>query len=146
MKLNTKYHGVREYEEKDIITFNKGLPGFENLKKFIVFPLEENQIFNVLHSTEDLSIGIVVISPFDFISKYELNLKDEAIKRLKIKDEKDVMVLNTITVNSNQKNITTNLRAPIVINIKEKLGEQIILENEEYVIKYPLFRKGDAQC
>lgn len=144
MKLNTKYHGVREYEEKDIINFNKGLPGFENLKKFIVFPLEENQIFNVVHSIEDLSIGIVVISPFDFLDKYELNLKDEAIKRLKIKEEEDVRVLNTITVNSNKENITTNLRAPIVINIKEKLGEQIILENEEYIIKYPLFRKGDA--
>jgi flagellar assembly factor FliW len=35
--------------------------------------------------------------------------------------------------------ITTNLKAPIIINIKQKLGEQIILDNDKYKIKHPLF-------
>ena len=53
MKLNTKYHGVKEYEEKDIINFKKGLPGFEGLKKFILFPVEDNDVFSILHSVEN---------------------------------------------------------------------------------------------
>lgn len=32
MKLNTKYHGCIEYEEKDVIYFQKGIPGFERIK------------------------------------------------------------------------------------------------------------------
>jgi flagellar assembly factor FliW len=51
------------------------------------------------------------------------------------------MVLNTVTIQSKVEEITTNLRAPIIINIREGLGEQIILENDKYKIKQPLFKE-----
>lgn len=141
MKINTKYHGIREYEDKDIIAFKKGLPGFEDLKKFIVFPAEENEVFSILHSIEDEKIGFVVISPFYVIKDYEINLSGECINELKIKSPEEVMLLNTVTLNSDINKITTNLKAPIIINIKTKLGEQIILENDNYLIKQPLIKE-----
>lgn len=141
MKLNTKYHGVREYKEDEIIIFKKGLPGFENLNKFILFTVEENEIFNVLHSTENEEVGLVVISPFIVFKDYEFKLSDEKIKELKISSPEDVLVLNTVTLSSSIKNITTNLKAPIIINIKERLGEQIIVDNDKYEIKHPLVKE-----
>lgn len=141
MKLNTKYHGVREYEEKDILSFKKGLPGFEGLNKFIIFPVEDNEIFSILHSLEDDSIGLVVVSPFYVIKDYEFKLEDEKIDELKIESPEDVLVLNTVTLNSDIENITVNLKAPIIINIKNKLGEQIILDNPNYSIRHSLFEK-----
>jgi flagellar assembly factor FliW len=141
MKINTKYHGIREYEDKDIITFKKGLPGFEDLRGFIIFPVEENEVFSILHSIEDEKIGFVVISPFYVIKDYEINLSDDCIDELKIKSPEDVMLLNTVTLNSDINKITTNLKAPIIINIKTKLGEQIILENDDYLIKQPLIKE-----
>ncbi|WMJ81303.1 flagellar assembly protein FliW [Clostridium sp. MB40-C1] len=145
MRLNTKYHGVREYEEKDVLTFKKGIPSFENLTKFIIFPIEENEVFSVLHSIEDNAVGFIIMSPFDVMQDYEFKLDDELIKRLKIESSKDVLAISIVTLNSKVENITTNLCAPIIINIKEKLGEQIILNNEKYLIKHPLF-KEDVQC
>lgn len=142
MKLNTKYHGVKEYEEDDIITFKKGIPGFEGLKKFILFPVEDNEVFSILSSIEDESIGLVVTSPFNVLKDYEFKLDEEKIKELQIENHEDVLVLNTVTLNSVIENITINLKAPIVINIKMKLGEQIILDNPKYSIKYPLFEGG----
>lgn len=141
MKLNTKYHGVKEYEEKDIVEFKKGLPGFENLKKFILFPVEENEVFSILHSVEDEDIGIVVVSPFLFIKDYEFDLKEEKAKELEVEGHEDVFILNTVTLNSKIEEITINLKAPIVINIKRRSGEQIILDNPNYDIKHPLFRE-----
>lgn len=141
MKLNTKYHGIREYSKEDIITFKKGLPGFEHLKKFILFSVEENELFSILHSIEDEEIGIVVISPFTLFNDYEFKLSDEKLEELKITSPEDVLVLNTVTLNSVISNITTNLKAPIIINIKEKLGEQIILDSDKYKIKHPLFKE-----
>lgn len=64
---------------------------------------------------------------------------------MKIKSEEDVWILNTVTINSDYKEITTNLRAPIIINIKEEIGEQIILKNEDYKIKHPIFQE-DNKC
>lgn len=141
MKINTKYHGVREYENEDIITFKKGLPGFEDLRRFIIFPVEENEVFSILHSIEDEKTGFVVISPFYVRKDYEINLNDDCINELKIESPEDVMLLSTVTLNSDIKNITTNLKAPIIINIKAKLGEQIILENDDYLIKQPLIKE-----
>ncbi|KEI13073.1 flagellar assembly protein FliW [Clostridium novyi B str. ATCC 27606] len=141
MKLETKCHGIIEYNKDDIIEFKKGIPGFDNLKKFINFPIENNEVFSVLHSIENNEIGFIVTSPFSVINDYEINLDDNVINRLKIEKEKDVLVLNTITLHSKLENITVNLCAPIVINIKTKLGEQIILNNGKYEIKHPLFKE-----
>lgn len=141
LKLNTKYHGVQDYEEKDIITFKKGIPGFEALKKFIIFPVEDNEIFSILHSVEDDNTGFVVTSPFNVIEDYEIKLDDELIERLKVSKPEEVLVVNTVTLSSKVENITTNLRAPIVINTKEKLGEQLVLNNEKYLVKHPLFEE-----
>lgn len=141
MKITTKFHGIREYKEKDILTFKKGLPGFEHLKQFILFSLEHNDIFNILQSIEDETIGLVVTSPFVIIKDYEFKLEDNVIERLDIKESADVLVMNTVTLSSRVENITVNLKAPIIINIKEKLGEQIILDKEQYKIKHPLVRE-----
>lgn len=143
MELKTTFHGTREYVEEEVITFEKGLPGFENLKKFIIFDLEETGVFSVLQSIEDPDIGLVVISPFSQIKDYEFNLEDEAAERLKVKSSEDIIVLNTVTLNSNIEKVTTNLRAPIVVNIKNKSGEQIILNDDRYLIKHPLFKEGE---
>lgn len=141
MEVKTKYHGTVSFEERDIIKFNKGLPGFESLKSFILLPVEGSDVFKILHSIEDEEIGLIVVSPFEFIKDYEVELKDEFIHELSIKREEDVLILNTVTLNSNISNITANLRAPIIINIREALGEQIILEDENLSIKYPLIRE-----
>lgn len=141
MELSTKYHGVRKYEESDVIIFKKGIPGFEHLKRFILFKLEENEEFNILHSIDDESIGLIAVSPFNYIKDYQFNLDDKKMKELNIEKEEDVMVLNTVTLSTNITDITVNLKAPILINVKNKMGEQIILDNPDYAIKHLLFEK-----
>lgn len=145
MNLNTKCHGILEYSEKDIIVFKKGIPGFEHLKKFILIPAEENNLFYILHSIEDSNIGIIAASPFNVLRDYEFELNEDKAAELKIESMKDIFILNTVTLNSLLENITINLKAPIVINIKENIGEQLILDKVEYPVKYPLF-KGEVNC
>ena len=100
MKFQTSHHGIREYDESDVITFKKGLPGFEGLTKFILFPVEENEVFNILHSIEDPDVGLVTISPFSVDKDYEIELKDGLLKRLNIKKPEDVLLQTTVTLNS----------------------------------------------
>ncbi|MDD3223532.1 MAG: flagellar assembly protein FliW [Clostridium sp.] len=145
MKLYSKYHGTKEYDEKDVITFEKGLPGFLDLKKYILFSVEDNNIFSVLHSIDNLEIGFVVVSPFLVEKDYEFNIDDEDLKKLKITDKKDIIVLTTVCLNKNVNDITTNLKAPIVINKKQQLGRQLILDKEEYEVKHPLL-KEKSKC
>lgn len=141
MIIETKYYGNRKYDPKDIITFKNGLPGFETLTKFILFPAEDNDFFSILHSTQDVSIGLIVVSPFTICGNYEFDLKEPILERLNIKNMSEVDVYNTVTLNSKVEDITTNLKAPIIINIKDKIGQQIILEDDKYQIKHSLFEE-----
>ena len=141
MVLVSKIHGEIEYEHKDIIMFEKGILGLEDLKKFLLVKLEEYEPFYLLQSIEDEDIGFILACPFDFYNEYEFDLKEDLIERLDIKNQEDVTIFTTVTLNSNVSKITTNLKAPIIINIYNKLGEQIILDKEKYQIKHPLMRE-----
>lgn len=142
MNINTKYHGIKQYNEEDIITFKKGLPGFENLTKFILFPIEDVAVFNILHSIENEEIGLIVTSPFNIDKNYEINLSFDLTEELEIEKETDVLLLNTVTLNSKLENITVNMKAPIILNIVKGQGRQIILDDGKYLLKHPLVQEG----
>lgn len=138
MKFISKVHGEIEYEENNIITFNKGIPGFEGLKTFILVDLKDYEPFKLLQSLEDDEIALIVTSPYEFFDDYEIILSEETIKTLKIESQEQVLVITTITLNSDVRKITTNLQGPIVINTSTNFGEQIIIDNSKYKVKNPL--------
>ena len=141
MVLTSKIYGEIQYEEKDIIKFKNGILGLEHLNTYVLLKIDEYEPFQLLQSIEDEEIGFVLSCPFDFCKDYEFDLNKELLKRLEIENEEDVMVFNTVTLNSDPKKITTNLKAPIIINISNNLGEQIILDKEKYKIKHPLIKE-----
>ncbi|AVK48283.1 flagellar assembly protein FliW [Clostridium sp. MF28] len=138
MKFISKIHGEIEYEQKNIITFNKGLLGLSDLKEFILLDLEDYEPFKLLQSLQDNEIAMIVTSPYEFFKDYEFVLSEETIKNLKIDSPDQVNVITTVTLNSDMKKITTNLQGPIVINTSNNIGEQIILDNPKYKVKSPL--------
>ena len=138
MRFLSKVHGEMEYEENNIITFNKGIPGFNDLRNFILLDLQEYESFKLLQSLENDEISLIVTSPYEFYNDYEIKLSEETIKNLKIDSPKQVNIITTVTLNSDVKKITTNLQGPIVINTSNNLGEQIILDNSKYKVKSPL--------
>lgn len=141
MKFISKIHGEIEYEENGIITFNKGIPGLNELKKFIISDIKEYEPFRLLQSLEDKEIAMIVVSPYEFFNNYEVKLNEDIIKNLKIDSREQVMVVTTVTLNSDVRKITTNLQGPIIINTSNKLGEQIILDNPKYKVKSPLIKE-----
>lgn len=48
MKFIFKVYGEIEYEENNIIIFNKGILGFEGLKIFIFVDLKDYELFKLL--------------------------------------------------------------------------------------------------
>ncbi|NRY60076.1 flagellar assembly protein FliW [Clostridium beijerinckii] len=138
MKFISKSHGEIEYENHNIIIFKKGIPGFNELKKFILLDLQEYEPFKLLQSLENDEIALIVTSPYEFFKDYEFRLSEETIKNLKIDSPEQVDIITTVTLNSDVNKITTNLQGPIVINTSNNLGEQIILDDSKYKVKSPL--------
>lgn len=142
MELISKIHGKIQYDEKDVLTFNKGIPGFNNLKRFILADLDGYEPFKLFHSIENDEVALIVTSPYDFYENYEIVIGDETVKHLNIEDPSKVLIIVTVTLNSDVKKITMNLQGPIVINTSNNFGEQIILDDSKYKVKTPLIKEA----
>jgi flagellar assembly factor FliW len=94
---------------------------------------EDNANLKCLQSTEESGVCLLMIKPWDYFKDYEIEMSDEEIDELDIKNEQDVIVYNIITVRENK--ISANLVAPVVINVINKNGRQIILSNAKYDIR-----------
>lgn len=124
------------------VVFEKGLPGFESHKNFEINDIEENQKFKVVNSLDDKSVGFIAVSPFDINKDYEIKLDADTINSLKIDNPEEVLLLNIVTLGKKLEDSTVNLKAPLVISVKNKLGVQLILQDDKYDIKEPLIGCG----
>lgn len=142
VKLNTRNFGEIEIDESSIINFPNGIPGFEKEKRYIIInnPDKENP-FQWLQSVDNQDLAFVVINPFFVKVDYDIRLPESAIEALKIKDEGDVALYTIVVIPENIEEMTTNLSGPIVVNVKEKLGKQIVLDDGRYSTKYYIFKK-----
>ena len=141
MEVISPVHGKINYDENEIIKFEKTILGFDKSKRFILKDVNENDFFKILQSVDEPEVGFIVISPFEVENNYEINLNNEVINTLKIKEANNVLLYSLVTLNSKIEDITVNLKAPIVININNKKAQQFIIDKEKYKIKHPLVKE-----
>jgi len=146
MKILTKHFGELEIEDEKTINFIDGIPGFEEQKRFIIVdnPDEENP-FKWLQSLDDTELAFVIINPFLFKEDYEFDIPEHILEKLRIKEEKDVLVYSIVHISEEIENMTANLIGPIIINTKEMLGKQIVLDDSRYKTKHFILKEVKAK-
>ncbi|UII55613.1 flagellar assembly protein FliW [Cytobacillus spongiae] len=145
MIIETKYHGKLEIEPNTIITFESGIPSFEEEKRFIVLELNDDTPFFVLQSTQTPELAFLLINPFAYFQSYEFSLPEQILEKLKIDNKEDIATFSILTIKEPFDETTANLKGPIIINTKEKLGKQLLLVEEIYQTKHKLFEKSPSQ-
>lgn len=137
MKLETRHFGTIEIDEKKILDFPEGLPGFENVKKFILLgKLEEESPFQWLQSVDSPELAFVVIDPRLIKPDYIVDVDDNEAEILEVKDTNNVLVYSIVVVPEDITAMTANLKAPVLINTENNKGKQMINRNDEYPLKY----------
>jgi flagellar assembly factor FliW len=119
--------------------FRGSIVGFEHLNGFVLSEMDPDSDFYLLRSVEEESIEYLVVSPFAVNRDYEFELMDEYKEELQITETDEVLVLAIITLQKPFFQSTINLLAPLVINIKNGTGRQVILNGSSYAVNASLF-------
>ena len=142
MKVSTKIFGEIEVDESRFIYFEDGILGFPELKRFMLIHDEESSGKNLIswmQSIEEPGFAMPVIDPLKVCPDYNPEVEDELLKPLGELAGDEILVLTTVTVPSEIEKMTSNLKAPFIINSENLKACQIILEDEQYLIKYPIY-------
>ncbi len=140
VNLSTNNFGNLSIEKENIITFEQGLLGFEELKQFAIIDVEECLPFEWLVSVEDPIVAFPILNPTLFFSDYKPSLSKDDLVLLDIKKEKDVEMFCIVTLGKKPEDVTLNLKGPILINMKNKRGKQVVLTEDYYSLNQQLIR------
>ena len=141
MKVNTRLFGEIEIDEEKIVNFETGIIGFEELKKFTLIHEAEKESKSILwmQSIDNPEIALPVMNPLFVMPDYNPTVEDELLKCLGEIIDEQIFVLVTVAVPSNIKNMSVNLKGPIIINPFTLKACQVIIENENYPVKYLVY-------
>lgn len=145
MKVMTKYHGEIEVSENDIWHFSNGIPGFPDEKSFLLYPLEDQEVFSILQSVQFHEVAFVVTNPFSFFQDYDFRLDESSVTALDLHEASDALPFVILTLGDSITTSTANLQAPIILNTKNKRGKQVILHDTTYQTKHLINEKVEKR-
>ncbi|WP_206810928.1 flagellar assembly protein FliW [Paradesulfitobacterium ferrireducens] len=124
--------------------FPKGLPGFEETRYFQL--LEEEMPFAQLVAADDDKIGFILIQPevVGVKNEWEIDPETEQVLRGGKSSESQLQLEVWLILTLNRQDVqssTVNLKAPLILNPEEKLGVQLILDDERYSSRQPLVKQ-----
>jgi flagellar assembly factor FliW len=146
--IQSKRFGEIQAEQSKIITFIGGIMGFEHIKKYILLDHPGSSILKWFQSIEDPGIALPTVDPSNFFPDYSPTVLIDNLLQLEVQDVSHAVVLCIVRVPQDIEKASINLKAPIVVNPKKRLADQLIAENSRYLVKHPLnlSQKAKRRC
>ena len=142
MRVNTKIFGEVDIADYKIIEFIGGIIGFPDLKQFALIHDEERGInsgIRWMQSIQEPAFAMPVMDPLLVKPDYNPEVEDELLKELGGLEADNLLVLVTATIPSDLTKMTVNLRGPLIINSFTRKACQVIVEGEDYAVKFPIY-------
>lgn len=152
MQVDTRWFGTVDIDDNKIVTFDLGIIGFEDCKKFtLIYDVEKGDEAAImwLQSLDEAALALPVMKPEYIMKGYDPVVEDEILNTLgEDIQSANLAVFCTLTVPEDLTKMTINLKAPIIINADTMKGVQLIADNEDYAVRYPIYdilneRKGE---
>jgi flagellar assembly factor FliW len=124
-----------------VIAMPQGPLGFARHTQFALAELPNPDLsrFKLLQSMDDPSVTFVVAP---------IEAEGGPISRQDVEDAclnagmgtKDLLLLLIVTVRNDPMGVTltANLRAPVIVDVRKRIGRQVVLSNPDYAVRHPL--------
>lgn len=142
MKITTRIFGEIEIADDKIIVFENGIIGFPDLKNFALIHDEEkgtNTGIRFMQSLDEPNFAMPVMDPLLVKPDYDPHVDDELLASAGNISSDNILVLVTATIPGDLTKMSVNLQGPFIINVEEHKACQIIVENGDYPVKFPIY-------
>ncbi len=141
MQITTKVFGEITIDDEKIIHFPNGIIGFPELTDFALIHDEEKGTDTIhwLQSLQEPAFAMPVMDPLIVCPDYNPEVDDELLNSIGEIVPEELLVMVTVTVPKDIKNMTVNLKGPMVINAAQRKATQVIVEGDEYPVKFPIY-------
>lgn len=138
MEVSTTRFGTVEIAEERVITFPRGLLGFQAQQRYCLLQPNDDACFFWLQCVDDPQLAFVVTDPAQFFPDYSVPVRPEQMEDLRLKSLEDSQVF--VIVNKVGSTLTGNLQGPLVVNVGERVGEQLVLAEKKWTTRHELLR------
>ena len=144
MQIETLRFGAIEIPEEAVLTFPQGLLGFGEAQRFCLLPYAPSHVLRWLQSVDDPTLAFLTVEPHQFFPSYEIVLSDADMRSLELDRPGDAAVLALLTISRDQEAVTADLAGPIVVNIRNRRGRQIVVDDPRYGTRHLVARLSGA--
>lgn len=140
MQIKTADFGEITVDEESIIHFPEGIPAFEEIHDYVLINVvEEIPYLYYMQGIGDDAPCFAVIDPYYFVASYVPHISPAEVKNLQCKGTEELRYLAIAIIEPEMEKSVMNLKSPLVICPETRKAKQIVLENDDYPLRYPLF-------
>jgi flagellar assembly factor FliW len=139
LTVSTTRFGDILIEEDRVIHFPEGLLGFPDQKAFIIQQHKPDSSFYWLQSIELPYLAFVIINPFLGEKDYLKELPPSDQGYFSGIEDGCTLALALVTIKPESvPPLTMNLVGPVIINLENRTGRQVVLSTTRYTCRHPL--------
>jgi flagellar assembly factor FliW len=139
--IKTGRFGQLTVGDDEIITIPHGLLGFPEYTRYCLVDPGDDTLILWLQSIDNPEIAFALLEPKIFRTDYTARLSAAELRELKLDNVNQSAVFSILTIPEDIMQMTANLKAPLVLNLKQQLGRQVVLQENEYSIKHLMFKE-----
>ena len=145
LRCATKNFGVLEYEAGAVLTFPRGLPGFETETLFVPIEQEASKPALFLQSLVTAKLCFIALPMETIDPAYQLKVSDEDLRVIGASSGTSESLRCLAVVCAGRGRPTANLLGPIVINRDTCQAVQAVRDDGLYAVEHPLLAEPEAE-
>lgn len=136
MQLETSRFRTIDIDPEQVITFTQPIIGFQEYRRFVLMPAADDGSVQWLQSTENGDLAFLLIDPRQVLPDYAVRLGEQELAELAVAGVDELQIFTLLVIPEDQSQVRTNLKAPILINMKHRLARQQVMDRSDYPIQY----------
>lgn len=135
--IHSRRFGPINVREDQIILLTPGLLGFSQFNRYVLIEHGQEAPFLWLQSVDNPDLAFVVIDHLLVAPGYQTDQFTEVMQDLEVEKTEDLKIIVILTIPPGRpQDMTVNLMGPVAINLKNRRGRQLVMEDPRYSHKH----------